>query len=142
MIQISNSVEIKRPVPQVFDFIADVNNNPKWMPVQSVQKLSNGPVGVGTKFKQQFSLLGSNYDLDGTITAFEPNQKIAFAYDSPVFNWRGEYTFEATAAGTRLSAKGNVSLTGALQLMETMFAPKIRRLITDTIPNLKKILES
>ena len=50
--------------------------------------------------------------------------------------------FEPTANGTRLSAKGNVTLAGPLKLMETMFAPKIRKLIHDTAPNLKRILES
>lgn len=142
MIQIANNIEINRPVAQVFDFIADVNNNPQWMPVQGVQKTTNDAVGVGSKFKQQFFLLGTNYDLDGTITAFEPNRKIAVSYDSSVFTWRGEYLFEPTPTGTRLAANGNVSLSGPYKLMETMFAPKIRKLINDTAPNLKKILES
>lgn len=143
MIQISNSIEIARPHPQVFEFVADVNNNPKWMPVQTVQKLSEGAAGVGTKFKQQFFLMGATYELVGLLTEFDPHQKIAFAYDSPVFIWRGNYLFEPTVNGnTRLSAKGNVTLLGSLKMMETMFAPKIRKLINDTAPNLKKILES
>lgn len=142
MIQIANNIEINRPVAQVFDFIANVNNNPQWMPVQGVQKTTNDAVGVGSTFKQQFFLLGANYDLDGTITAFEPNKKIAVSYDSPVFTWRGEYLFEPTAAGTRLAAKGDVSLAGPFKMMEPMFAPKIRKLINDAAPNLKTILES
>ena len=142
MIQISNSIEIARPNPQVFEFVADVNNNPKWMPVQGVQKISDGAVGVGTKFKQQFLLMGANYELTGVLTAFDPHQKIAFAYDSPVFVWRGDYLFEPTGTGTRLSAKGSVTLVGPMKMMEQMFAPRIRKLINDTAPNLKKILES
>ena len=142
MIQISNSIEIACPHPQVFEFVADVHNNPKWMPVQGVQKLSDGAVGIGTKFKQQFFLMGANYELIGVLTEFDPHQKIAFAYDSPVFIWKGGYWFEPTANGTRLSAKGSITLTGSLKMMETMFAPKIRKLINDTAPNLKKILES
>lgn len=142
MIQISNSIEIALPVAQVFEFVAEVDNNPKWMPVQSVQKLSKGPVGVGTQFKQQFVLMGTTYTLDGVITAFEPNKKISFSYVSSVFTWRGDYLFEAIPTGTRVSARGNVSLTGLLKMMETNFAPKIRRLINDTSPKLKKILEN
>lgn len=142
MIQISNSIEIARPHPQVFEFVADVNNNPKWMPVQGVQKISDGAVGVGTKFKQQFFLMGANYELIGVLTEFDPHQKIAFSYDSPVFVWRGDYLFEPIETGTRMFAKGNVTLTGPMKMMETMFAPKIRKLINDTAPNLKKILES
>jgi uncharacterized protein YndB with AHSA1/START domain len=142
MIIISNTIEIRRPVLQVFEFVADVNNNPQWMPVRGVTRLTDGAVGVGTKFKQEFLLMGSNYDLEGVITAFEENRKIGFSYDSPVFTWRGSYLFEPFATGTRLAAKGNVNLTGPMKMMETMFAPKIRKLIGDTAPNLKKILES
>ena len=142
VIQISNSIEISLPVSQVFAFVADVDNNPKWMPVQSVQKLGSGPIGVGTQFKQQFVLMGSKYNLDGVITAFEPNKKISFNYVSSIFTWRGDYLFEHVPAGTRLSAKGNISLTGILKMMETNFAPKIRKLINDTSPKLKKVLEA
>lgn len=142
MIQVSNSIEINRPVAQVFEFVADVNNNPKWMPVQGVQKTSHGPVAKGTTFKQQFELMGTSYMLDGVITAYEPNQKISFSYASPVFSWQGDYLFEPTPGGARLSARGNITLAGPLKLMEPMFAPKIRRLVNDTAPNLKKVLES
>lgn len=142
MILISNNIEIARPVPDVFVFVAEVNNNPRWMPVQSVEKLSNPGMGVGTKFRQQFLFMGNNYDLHGLITGFDPNQRIAFAYESPVFAWNGEYIFEPSQVGTRLAAKGNVTLLGPLKMMETMFAPKVRKLINDTSPQLKKILES
>ncbi|MCC7161397.1 MAG: SRPBCC family protein [Anaerolineae bacterium] len=142
MIQISNSIEIVLPVTQVFEFVADVENNPRWMPVQSVQRLGNGPMGVGTQFKQQFVLMDTRYNLDGVITGFEPHKQISFSYVAPIFTWRGAYIFEITPAGTRMSARGNVNLTGLLKMMEINFAPKIRRLINDTSPKLKMILES
>lgn len=142
MIQISNSIEIARPVMQVFNYVADVNNNPQWMPVQRVQKISDGAAGKGTKFRQQFFLMGANYEMTGVISAFEPDKKISFEFDAPVFAWRGDYLFEPTPTGTRVSAKGNITLMGPIKMMETMFAPKIRKLINDTAPQLKKILES
>jgi uncharacterized protein YndB with AHSA1/START domain len=142
MIQIANHIDIERPVSKVFEFVADVENNPQWMPVKSVQKLLDAPVGVGTKFKQKFALMGKDYELDGVITAFEPDKKISFVYQSSIFNWRGDYLFEPVEKGTRVSARGNVALTGIFKLMETNFAPKIRKLINNTSPRLKQILES
>ena len=112
------------------------------MPVQSVQKVTAGTIGKGSKFKQRFVLMGKTYDMDGVITAFEPNKKISFIFESPVFTWRGDYLLEPNSNGTRLSAKGNITLAGPMKLMEPMFAPKIRKLIGDTAPKLKKILES
>lgn len=142
MIQISNSIEIARPALQVFEYVANFENNPNWMPVQSVQRVSPGAIARGTQFKQQFHLMGANYEMECVITGFEPHQKITFEYKAPVFQWRGMYLFEVTSAGTRLAAKGNIALNGALKMGEPMFAPKIRKLINDTAPKLKQILES
>lgn len=142
MIQISNSIEIARPVLEVFNYVADVNNNPQWMPVLGVQKTSEGTAGKGTRFRQQFFLMGAYYEMTGVITSFEPDKKISFEFDAPVFAWRGDYLFEPTATGTRVSAKGDIALNGPMKMMETMFTPKIRKLINDTAPQLKKILES
>ncbi|MBI4670193.1 MAG: SRPBCC family protein [Chloroflexi bacterium] len=142
MIQISNNIEIVRPVLQVFTYVATVENNPHWMPVQSVQRLSAGALKPGFRYKQQFRLLGAEYEMDCVVTAFEPHKKISFEYDAPVFRWRGHYLFDDTPKGTRLSAKGDITLGGPLKMAETMFAPKIRKLINDTAPKLKQILES
>ena len=142
MIQISNTIEINRPVNQVFDFLADPQNNPKWMPVESVRKLSNGDVGVGTKFKQIFALMGSSYEVNCIITGFERDKKISFLFDAPIFKWNGEYLFQPEQDRTRLSAQGDVMLLGPFKMGETMFAPKIRQLISQTAPNLKQVLES
>jgi uncharacterized protein YndB with AHSA1/START domain len=142
MIQISNTIEINRPVNQVFDFLADPQNNPKWMPVESVKKVSSGDIGVGTKFKQKFELMGASYEVDCIITAFERNKKISFRFVAPIFKWDGEYLFQPDKDGTRLSAQGGVRLLGPFKAGEIIFASKIRRLINDTAPNLKHVLES
>lgn len=141
MIAISNSIEIARPVPQVFAYVIEFDHNPEWMPVQAVHRLSDGPVVAGTRFRQLFHLLGADYEMDCLIVDCAQDSKLSFQYDAPVFSWRGDYLFEPTGAGTRLSARGQVALNGPLKMAENMLAPKIRRLINETAPNLKQILE-
>ncbi len=142
MIRVSNGIIIARSLDEVFQYVADYNNNPAWMPVQSVQPITVGPVQTGTKFKQQFHMMGSEYEMDCVIRELEPGKKIAFEYVAPVFAWSGMVLFKPNGAGTHVQAQGNVALSGSLRLTETLIAPKVRNLINNTAPKLKQVLES
>ena len=46
------SVVIDRPIDEVFAFVADGTNDPKFSPrVQEIRKVTDGPVGVGTIYE-------------------------------------------------------------------------------------------
>lgn len=142
MIRVSNTISIARSLDDVFEYVADYNNNPQWMPVQSVQPLTEGPIRAGTKFKQQFHMMGADYEMDCVIHTFEPRQKISFEYVAPVFKWSGIVLFAPQTDGTDVKAQGNVELSGKLRLAESIVAPKVRNLINNTAPKLKQVLES
>ena len=49
MTTITGSILIRRPIEQVFDFVADERNEPVYNPqMRSVEKTTPGPIGVGT----------------------------------------------------------------------------------------------
>jgi carbon monoxide dehydrogenase subunit G len=51
MAVIENSVQIDRSPEEVFDYLVDLRNELKWNPeVESIEKLTDGMIGVGTKF--------------------------------------------------------------------------------------------
>src|SRR5215207_5506471 len=51
MAVIENSVQINRPPEEVFDYLIDLRNELEWNPdVQSMEKITDGPIGIGTKF--------------------------------------------------------------------------------------------
>src|SRR5437764_13620159 len=50
---------ILHPIEDVFDFLADPRNEPKWLPgARSVTKTSDGPVGAGSKFVGEYQRAG------------------------------------------------------------------------------------
>jgi hypothetical protein len=52
---IENAVEIARTPHDVFDFLADQGNEVLWNPdCVSMEKLTDGPVGVGTRFRAKW----------------------------------------------------------------------------------------
>src|ERR1700685_2797602 len=52
MASAQHNVEIGRPAEEVFDFLAEGTNNPRWQPPVIHTMRSDGPVGVGTTFRQ------------------------------------------------------------------------------------------
>src|SRR4051794_40470390 len=56
MITVSR-VFIRKPVAEVFDFVADFEQEPQWNPsLVSLHKTSPGPVGVGTMWEERVGL--------------------------------------------------------------------------------------
>ena len=52
MARIDGEIMINRPVEEVFDFVADERNEPRYNPrMLSAEKLSPGPVGLGSRFR-------------------------------------------------------------------------------------------
>ena len=52
MAKVSGSIIIERPVDEVFDFVVDERNEPLYnKELLSSKKLTEGPIGVGTRFR-------------------------------------------------------------------------------------------
>ena len=53
MATFENTVMIRRPIADVFAFLADFENIPKWnYAIVETHKVSEGPIGVGTIYRQ------------------------------------------------------------------------------------------
>jgi len=56
---IRNSVLIRRPIAEVFDFAVDSRNEFKWNPkVRAMTKLTDGPIGLGTRMAARWTMSG------------------------------------------------------------------------------------
>ena len=53
MLEFENTIRVDRPIVEVFAFLSDLENIPKWnYYVVEVRKLSDGPIGIGTRYHQ------------------------------------------------------------------------------------------
>ncbi len=53
MAKFAESLVINRPAEQVFAFISDLENDPPWTSVAEMSWTSQGPIGIGTTFRQR-----------------------------------------------------------------------------------------
>lgn len=96
------SVTINKPANIVFDFLADGTNNPKWRPsVTEIQKITSGPIGLGTRFKQRMKgPLGRTIAGDYEITVYEPGQILGFKVIAGPARPEGRFIFGGNAQNT------------------------------------------
>jgi hypothetical protein len=54
MTRVEGEIIIHRPVEEVFDFVADERNEPRYNPrMLDVQLICDAPIGVGTRFRAE-----------------------------------------------------------------------------------------
>ena len=71
------TVVIDRPIEEVFAFLADGENDPKFSPrVLEISKTSDGPPGVGTVYASTVKDAGVKTKREFKITEFEPPTRI------------------------------------------------------------------
>ncbi|HEY0451501.1 SRPBCC family protein [Actinophytocola sp.] len=104
--QFEATVEIDRPVAEVFAFLAAGTNDPTFSPrVQRIEKTPDGPTTVGTVFTSSVKDAGLKTDREFRITELVPDARIRWAEQSRnlVTAKEGGYDFESTPdGGTRL----------------------------------------
>jgi uncharacterized protein YndB with AHSA1/START domain len=76
-----NNVVIDRPRAEVFDFLADLENIPRWnYAIVETRNISGGAAGVGARFRQVRSLPTRSEEIV-EITELEPDRHLAMRGD-------------------------------------------------------------
>ena len=139
MAQAEGSIIIERPVNQVFDFISDGTNNPKWR--SSVIDIQPVP-GKPATFKQGLKGPGgSRIDGDYEVTESKKNELITFQVIAGPARPTGTYKFEAVGNSTRLTFILHFEPKGLAKLMDPIISSSMRSEIA-MLNDLKAYLEN
>ena len=101
--QFEATAEINRPIEEVFAFLADGTNDPKFSPrVQAITKTPEGPTAVGTVFTSTVKDAGMKTGRKFRITEFEASQRIRWTEITKniVTADEGGYDLESTGPDT------------------------------------------
>lgn len=100
------TVVIDRPIDEVFAFLADGENDPKFSPrVREIAKTTDGPPGVGTVYASTVNDAGMKTKRQFKLTEFEPPTRIRWAEVSKnlVTAPEGGYDLAPETSGTRVT---------------------------------------
>ena len=143
MAKIEISLVINRPVEEVFAFVSNAENLPRWRATTlEVTKTSPGPVGVGSAFKGRFSFLGRQFDGNFEITAHEPNRIYAGKILAGPFPLETRYTLEPIDSGTKLIFVAVGEPGGFFKLAEPLVVNLAKRQYEADLHNLKELMEA
>jgi len=141
-INVSDSVVIARPVPEVFAFVADHENLPAWtVGVKEARRLTEGLPASGSRYRVVGRLLGRPVESSYLVTGFEPGRGFDGTMTSPVFGFSERYRFEPAGGGTRVSMSATVEPHGLFRLLTPVMAAGVRRQVRADHRRLKTVLE-
>jgi uncharacterized protein YndB with AHSA1/START domain len=138
-----NTVTIQRPAEEVFAFLADFENIPRWnYAIEETSKASAGPVGVGTRYRQTRSIPSRSAE-DFEVTVFEPARRLAIQGKIGPFQAIISYELEARADTTKLFNNVELEPTQAkLRLVAPLATPKIKAAVAQNLSKLRLVLEN
>jgi len=142
MAHAESSVTINRSTTDVFNFLLDGANNPRWRPgVLDIQHDAATPAGLGAVYKQGLKGPGGRIDGDYKVTRLEPNHLIEFQVITGPARPTGTYTLEPAGSGTRVSFVLDFQPKGLARLMDGMIGKTMQSEVGN-LSNLKTVLES
>lgn len=139
----TGTIEIGRPVEEVFAYIAEPKNNLEWEKGVEVNEwTSEGPIGVGSKGRRVDNDFGRD-EYVWEVTEWKPNELWAMKAESDKFIGHVELRTELTDGGTRLTYRfeGNAKKR-LFKLLMPLFLPMGKRKSRKDFQRLKGILES
>jgi uncharacterized protein YndB with AHSA1/START domain len=137
------TVFIDRPVAEVFAFVGDQHNAPRWQKgLVEVRKTTEGPVGVGTRHDFSRKVMGRMMVAGNEYTAYEPTQRIAFKTTSGPMQLQACYRTESSGTGTQLTCTIEIAkASGLFGLMLPVIVRSIRKDMKGNFVALKGMLE-
>jgi hypothetical protein len=148
MADLTLTQHINAPVETTFHLATDLDNWPgRIKGITKVERLTTGPVGVGTRFRETRIMFGRPSTEEMEFTEFEPNRCYVVEADSGGCHFHSEFRFEPADGGTRVtmaftSQPQSFMAKVAGKLMGWMMRSAIRKCVQQDLDDLKAAAEA
>lgn len=143
MAHIEGEVIIHRLVEDVFDFVADERNEPRYnAQMLRAEQISAGPLGRGTRFRAESTVRGRTVPMTIEFTAYERPHRVASSTRLSTMDIRGTLTFDPVPEGTRMRWSWELAPRGMLKLLTPLVVMMGRRQEKTIWSGLKHYLEA
>jgi uncharacterized protein YndB with AHSA1/START domain len=144
MIRIGSSTQIARPRDEVFAFLTDVENIPRWQRgVVEARTMTEGSFRVGYQYGETVKAGPWKLAALCTVTDVKPNERFTFVMTSKgPLDCEAHFDLQPVAGGTRVTVEGTARLKGIWRLLQPMIASELRKETKAELETLRRLLES
>jgi hypothetical protein len=130
-IELRDEVLIRRAAADVFAFMSDHENLPRWtVGVVRSRRISDGDPGLGATYALRGKMPGGEVDATYRVTGWEPPRVFRGHCDSKIFEFDETYSFHPDGDATRVALHVVMRMHGAFRLfgwvLRLAFARQIR----------------
>lgn len=140
MVESVTSVDIARPIAEVFEYLVNIDNALEWT-TELVSVQHDGPIQLGATGVDVRTMGNKEIEMPWEVTAFEPPHRALFEYTEP-FPAKADFIFEEVDGGTRVTCKTTLQPTGLWRLMSPLMAREAHKTDEAQFQKAKRILEN
>ena len=119
MTTLHERIETPLPIDEAFAYVADFANSQEWDPgVVTSERLDEGPVGTGSRFRLGVRLGPRVAPMEYRISVFEPATRVVLIGSGSGVSAVDEIRFERLDTGTRIDYTADIRLGGLLRLIQ------------------------
>lgn len=123
------STLVKAPIERVFSVFTHLERAPEHIPgITALEVLTEGPFGVGTRWRETRIFLKKEATEEMWVTACEPPKGYSVEAESHGMRYSTDFTFEPSDGGTRVTwTFDSIPLTFGTRLMSPLFGFLMKR---------------
>ena len=141
MITFQTSIDIERPIEEVFAYVSDPGNLPSWNSAVRDVRATRGAKGIGSTYEMRRQLPTGSVTNQLEIVACEQPLEFAIRTTAGPTPFLYRYRFAAENDKTILELDGHVELDGIAKVMPQLARNAVKRGVDDNLATLKLLLE-
>ena len=142
MTTLRERIETTLPIEPSFAYVADFANSQEWDPgVATAERIDDGPVGVGARYRLGVRLGGRVAPMEYRISVFEPASRVVLVGSGSGVTAVDEIRFERSGTGTRIDYTAEIALGGVLRLIQPFLSGAFTKLARNAADGMRQTLD-
>jgi carbon monoxide dehydrogenase subunit G len=141
--RLNERIETALPIEEAFAYLADFANSEEWDPgVASAERLDEGPVGVGARYRVGVRQGDRIADMEYRISVHEPSSRVVLIGSGSGISAVDDIRFERAGRGSVVTYTADIKLNGLLRLVQPFLGGTFAKIARDAADGIERTLNA